>query len=96
MSRKHAQQRRLIKDTFNSIKTLIYDSEKALVDRLNHNYDEFMERLRSDYAQTEHVYQKVKSVLNQRELQHQFPGEMEEISLAGIINTVGKRNPAQD
>ena len=69
---------------------MLYDSEKILVDRLNHNYDTFMEGLRQNYSQTENLYSKIRSIMNKRQLQDQLQYEMEELSLTGILNIVSK------
>ena len=70
---------------------MLYDSEKILVDRLNHNYDTFMEGLRQNYSQTENLYSKIRSIINKRQLQDQLQYEMEELSLTGILNIVSKK-----
>lgn len=70
---------------------MLYDSEKILVDRLNHNYDTFMEGLRQNYSQTENLYSKIRSIMNKRQLQDQLQYEMEELSLTGILNIVSKK-----
>lgn len=48
-----------------------------------------MEGLRHEYSQTEHVYHKVKSVLNHRDLHNHLQTGLEEISFVDIFNTVG-------
>lgn len=78
----------MIKDSFNDLKNMLYDSERILVDRLNYNYDMFMERLRQDYSQTENLYYKIRSIMNKRQLQNQLECDMEELSMAGILNIV--------
>lgn len=77
------------------MKNMLYEAEKLLIDNLNINYDVFMENLRQDYSQTENIYLKIKSVLNQRSLQTQLQAQIEEISLAGILNTVEMIDLAQ-
>lgn len=90
-TRKHAFHRKIIKDSFNDLKNMLYDSEKILVDRLNHNYDTFMEGLRQNYSLTENLYSKIRSIINKRQLQDQLQYEMEELSLTGILNIVSKK-----
>ena len=88
---KYSQQRKMIKDTFNVLRNALHEAEKSIVDRLNLNYDQFMERVRNEYTQAENLYSKTRAMVNKRELSIQLQAEPQEISLSNVFELVNCR-----
>jgi hypothetical protein len=85
---KYSQQRKMIKDTFNVLRNALHEAEKSIVDRLNLNYDQFMDRVRNEYTQAENLYSKTRAMVNKRELSIQLQAEPQEISLSNVFELV--------